>query len=211
GGVAILLAIGAGAFALKGRGSPNAVVPPDTARTPVSRDTTTHRADTAKVPGPVVPQPAGTTPANPNPGTPTNPPSGTRPTGTQTHRDTTTPVNGGTTTGNPTGSKPTVDPAELTRQVHALVQDPEFTDVAKRREDGKQLGMKVYAMDDLPSATRADAAFIVSQALIAEASSSTDPAAQASGRKNAGDWLEKAVNLNPKPTWQSLLNTYRNQ
>jgi hypothetical protein len=196
GGAVVLLALGGGAYALKGKLGGSPTVPDSTAHSSQTRDTTTRPVDTTTKPPPVVPPPVngGTDTAKLNKPGPT-----VKPAGTHTQRDSVKPANGGTTAANGGGGKPAPDLSTITRQVHDFAADFEWPDDPAKRADAKALGQRAYDMHELPDKVRAEAAFIVSQAMIGERA-----------RAGAADWMEKAVQLDDRPVWRSLLNTYRN-
>jgi serine/threonine-protein kinase len=197
GGIAVVLALGGGAWALKGRLGGAPTVPDSTAQGSLSRDTTTRTVDTTtRPPPPVVPQPVnGVTQARTDTTNLIKPV--VKPASGQTHTDTVRPAGGGTTPANGGGKQ---DLSAITRQVHDLATDFEWPDDPVKRADAKALGQRAYDIHDLPDKVRAEAAFVVSQAMIGDWA-----------RAGAADWMEKAVQLDDRPVWRNLLNTYRNQ
>ena len=97
----------------------------------------------------------------------------------------------------PPNNTPT--PAELQRQVSAFTDDIEFTDDPAKRREASRLGRDVWNNRDLPGKLRAEAAFIVGQVLIKEAESDE------SKRSEAKTWVQRAVDLDRRPAWVSLL------
>jgi serine/threonine protein kinase len=89
--------------------------------------------------------------------------------------------------------------AELQRQVTAFIDDIEFTDDPAKRREASRLGESVWRDRQLPAKLRAEAAFIVGQALMEEARSDE------SKRPEAKTWIQRAVDLDRRPTWVSIL------
>jgi hypothetical protein len=195
GGAVVLLALGGGAFALKGRLGGTPSVPDSTAQQTAIRDTSQKGPSdsTRNGTGPVVPPPVnGGTQSGRDTTNVVKPGPVVKPNGGQTHPDTAKPANG--------GGKPAPDLNAIARQVHGFAMDPEFTDDLQRRAEGKRLGQQAYDIQSLPDTIRAQAAFIVSEVLMAEKS-----------RDEAGNWLEKALRLQEKTSWRQILNGIRNQ
>jgi len=94
-------------------------------------------------------------------------------------------------------SNPPVDLSKMASQVHEFADDLEFADNDARRSQGKQLGQKAYATEGLPDKSRAEAAFVVSQALIKE-----------EDRDGARLWLQRAYDLDARPVWKDILERY---
>ncbi|MEO8293966.1 MAG: serine/threonine-protein kinase [Gemmatimonadota bacterium] len=92
--------------------------------------------------------------------------------------------------------------ADLQRQVTAFIDDIEFTDDPGKRREASRLGRDVYPMQNLPSKLRAEAAFIVGQALMTEASS--DPGK----RSEAKLWVQRAVDLDRRNAWVQILQGF---
>ena len=102
----------------------------------------------------------------------------------------------GTTTNPPVGqTNPGVDLA-MVRQVQKFYDDIDFVDDSGKRSNGKSLGMLVWKMQNMPDSTRAQGAFLVSQALSKE-----------QDIPGARNWMQRAVSLNPNPTWQKILES----
>ena len=144
-------------------------------------------------------RPTGDSAVTPADSTPTVQPNGStnppRNPGNQTTqpRDTGTRVNP-----NP---PPTPNLAEIERQVAEFESDPEFVDNPQRRLAGERIGRSAWANENLPARVRADGAFLVYSSLEKDASNRSDEAV----RRQAKDWLQRAVDLNPKPVWQRIL------
>jgi hypothetical protein len=94
-----------------------------------------------------------------------------------------------------TSSNPPVDLNKMASQVHDFADDLEFADNDARRSQGKQLGQKAYATEELPAKARAEAAFVVSQALMKE-----------EDRDGAKLWLQRAYDLDARPVWKQILD-----
>jgi hypothetical protein len=88
-----------------------------------------------------------------------------------------------------------VDLNKMASQVHDFADDLEFADNDARRSQGKQLGQKAYATEELPAKARAEAAFVVSQALMKE-----------EDRDGAKLWLQRAYDLDARPVWKQILD-----
>jgi serine/threonine-protein kinase len=112
---------------------------------------------------------------------------------TKPPRDTTktVPVGGGTT--NP--PKPPVDLAAMARQVHDFSEDFEFTEDAAKLAQGKKLGQEAWDTPGLNNTARAEAAFVVSQALLKEQQTA-----------QAKTWLQKAIALDPRKVWKDIFD-----
>jgi serine/threonine protein kinase len=186
-GVVVLALVGGG-LAMKSAffGTKHNAAQSDTTRMPSAHDTNTtllskndssKTADTSSNH-----RPANSTLPNPNPGSDThaqrNPPKADTP-ATTTH---------------------VPDAASLQSQVSAFFDDPEFVDDPGKRRAASRLGQDVYGMTELSSALRAQAAMIVGQVLLKEAT--TDE----SKREQARTWVQRAVNLDPKPSYRNLLD-----
>jgi serine/threonine-protein kinase len=92
-------------------------------------------------------------------------------------------------------SNPPVDLGKMASQVHDFADDLEFVDDDAKRSQGKQLGEKAWATAGLPDKARAEAAFVVSQALLKEQ--------DADGAKQ---WLQRAYDLDARPVWKQILD-----
>jgi hypothetical protein len=79
--------------------------------------------------------------------------------------------------------------------------DLEFVDNPQRKATGERLGRSAWANDRLPARVRADAAYLVYSSLAKDATDNNDEAA----RREAKTWLQRAVDLNPRPIWQRIL------
>jgi hypothetical protein len=99
----------------------------------------------------------------------------------------------------PVGNPSAPTPAELQRQVDVFIDDIEFTDDPAKRRAASRLGRDVWDMNELPATLRAEAAFIVGQVLIKEAQ------ADESKRSEARLWVQRAVDLDRRQTWVSIL------
>jgi len=95
----------------------------------------------------------------------------------------------------PTPVNPPVDLTMMASQVHDFAEDIEFADNDDRRLQGKQLGQKAYATEGLPDKARAEAAFVVSQALMKEAD-----------KAGARLWMQRAYDLDARPVWKQILD-----
>ena len=100
---------------------------------------------------------------------------------------------------NPGTSAPSL--AEIENQVSEFERDPEFVDSPQRRLAGERLGRSAWANENLPARVRADGAFLVYSSLEKDASNRSDEAV----RQQAKDWLQRAIDLNPKPVWRQIL------
>ncbi|HKV75228.1 MAG TPA: protein kinase [Gemmatimonadales bacterium] len=223
GAAVIVLALGGGAFALRGKMGSPAAVPADTAgkSQPVdtshkaTADTTTRAAaDTSGKP-PV-------TPAGNNGGSTTNPGTVEKPAGTTTHNPpqprggTSNPPQTNPST-NPTPAKPAVDLEGMKAQVAGYMKNIDFVDDPPQRIQGRQIGEKAYDQADLGATVRAQAAFLVASALLADAGDQVhrgthaDSALAERSRNSAGDWLQKAISLDPKRIYQQALDGVKSQ
>jgi serine/threonine-protein kinase len=214
GAAVVVLALAGAAYAVMGRNPGSAAVPPDTAKQQVARDTTSRPADTSKAQVPTVAQKDSGTRTNPNPGPTPNQGSTVKP----VQHNPVTPANGGPKPGNPGGTaKPTVDLAALTAQVEGFMKNLDFVDDATQRAEGRQVGQTAYNTLELTKPVRAQAAVVVAQALMAEAGdlvgkkTHADSVSADRDRDSAGDWLQKAIVLDPKPAYQNLLDNVRNK
>ncbi|MEP7325121.1 MAG: serine/threonine-protein kinase, partial [Gemmatimonadota bacterium] len=179
----VVLALGGGAYAMKGSlfGS-KGNLPADSTRIRDSiqqlSKVDTPSVDTSKTVDTSRSHVGGTT-TNPGPGTRNPPP-----------RDTSKTV---------VPTNPPVDVAALEAQVGKFIDDIEFTDDAAKRAEASRVGRDVYARRELPIKLRAEAAFIVGQVLIKEAETNE------SRRPEARTWVQRAVDLDRRPTWVSIL------
>jgi eukaryotic-like serine/threonine-protein kinase len=94
-----------------------------------------------------------------------------------------------------TTSTPRVDLTRMASEVHDFAEDIEFADNDARRLEGKQLGQKAYATEGLPTKARAEAAFVVSQALMKE-----------EDKAGARLWMQRAYDLDARPVWKQILD-----
>jgi serine/threonine protein kinase len=137
--------------------------------------------------------PAESTPAV-QPGGSTNPPRDPRNQATQP-RDTGTGVNPAP---NPPAG-PTL--AEIESQVAEFEADLDFVDDPQRKSRGERLGRNAWVNDRLPARVRANGAYLVYSSLAKDATDNKDERA----RQEAKTWLQRAVDLNPRPIWQRIL------
>jgi hypothetical protein len=119
------------------------------------------------------------------------------------------PRNPGNQTNPDTGRRVTSDPvtptgptlAEIESQVADFEADLEFVDTPARKAAGERLGRSAWANERLPARVRANAAYLVYSSLAKDASDNADEGA----RREAKTWLQRAVDLNPRPIWQRIL------
>jgi hypothetical protein len=85
--------------------------------------------------------------------------------------------------------------------VAAFIDDIEFTDDAGKRREASRLGESVWSNRDLPAKLRAEGAFIVGQVYMKEAETNE------SLRPEAKKWVQRAVDLDRRPAWVSILQS----
>lgn len=188
----VLLAIGGGAIALKGTLFGTAADPAGV-QTPTNLppDST---ADSTSLPG-------GTT----NPGTTPGTTTMSKPDSTPGGRTGTTPprANSGRDSAQPPRRDSAVvprpippDAVELERQLDVYYNEIGFEDDPAKRVAAKQLGERIFGIRTLPDKLRAKAAFVLYQAYLSE------------NRAVAKDWLDKAVQLDPKDEYRNQLRIF---
>jgi serine/threonine-protein kinase len=189
GGAVVLLALGGGAFALKGKLGGAPTVPDSTAQSSQMRDTTTKSADTTTRPLPPVvqPPPSGVTPAATDTAKQSKPGPTVKPAGGQTHTNPPKPVNPGPAGGTHAGGE--VPAALLTLPDVDSIISPTGRPGARRQAES------VYNQPGQSVATRAKAAQLVGAAY------------QEDGNKaEALRWYQISNGLVPNAGIQNLIN-----
>ena len=92
--------------------------------------------------------------------------------------------------------------ADLQRQVAAFMDDIEFVDDPAKVREALRLGQTVWSNNDLGSKLRAEAAFIVGQAFLKQAGDERSESKRSEARK----WVQRAVDLDPRPIYRNLLD-----